>query len=372
MKLGESGEAFFVEEVSDDDDDFPEYLACSPIPMDGFLFNQEGHDYLNLTELNSQRISTGKARADINSNENFTNHPSTLEESDTSNQCSDSTMEFPSELPVQTFSEEFQVVNLPVNSSQTSLPSALTVNVSARSNSEFAYKDEKKQPQNMPKTFRAETVINSRNAAEFRPIQVEASIGVQTDVDVGHFTVSDNLKLEKGGSNTSMNTIDECKSFKRKRRKRSLMKKKGFRKNGLNGTEEETKDLNVEPSTIDQNEGIFEMESLELVKRDSSISSHQSSMSCTGSCTYHVGGIMIGSTTHFAYNPDCELCIDHCKDLACAVSTGDSVAKILSISDSSSVSVEHELSRMNSSGADFHFFSDTEATSDRRYVYKYF
>lgn len=38
MKLGESGEAFFVEEVSADElgeDIIPPHLACSPIPRDG-------------------------------------------------------------------------------------------------------------------------------------------------------------------------------------------------------------------------------------------------------------------------------------------------------------------------------------------------
>lgn len=36
MKLGESGEAFFVEEVSGDElaDDIPPHLACSPIPRE--------------------------------------------------------------------------------------------------------------------------------------------------------------------------------------------------------------------------------------------------------------------------------------------------------------------------------------------------
>lgn len=36
MKLGESGEAFFVEGVEDDDNDIPEHLATSPIPVSDF------------------------------------------------------------------------------------------------------------------------------------------------------------------------------------------------------------------------------------------------------------------------------------------------------------------------------------------------
>ncbi|XP_018569691.1 phosphatidate phosphatase LPIN3 isoform X1 [Anoplophora glabripennis] len=36
MKLGESGEAFFVEELEDDENDIPEHLATSPIPVSEF------------------------------------------------------------------------------------------------------------------------------------------------------------------------------------------------------------------------------------------------------------------------------------------------------------------------------------------------
>ena len=36
MKLGESGEAFFVEELEDDENEIPEHLATSPIPVSEF------------------------------------------------------------------------------------------------------------------------------------------------------------------------------------------------------------------------------------------------------------------------------------------------------------------------------------------------
>lgn len=44
MKLGESGEAFFVEEIEDDDNDIPEHLATSPIPVSAFenIFTTQG------------------------------------------------------------------------------------------------------------------------------------------------------------------------------------------------------------------------------------------------------------------------------------------------------------------------------------------
>ncbi|XP_058053375.1 phosphatidate phosphatase LPIN2 [Anopheles bellator] len=42
MKLGESGEAFFVEECDDDDSEVPAHMATSPIPSHSYLSNYEG------------------------------------------------------------------------------------------------------------------------------------------------------------------------------------------------------------------------------------------------------------------------------------------------------------------------------------------
>ncbi|RZC36849.1 phosphatidate phosphatase LPIN3 [Asbolus verrucosus] len=44
MKLGESGEAFFVEEIEDDENEIPEHLATSPIPVSEFenIFSSQG------------------------------------------------------------------------------------------------------------------------------------------------------------------------------------------------------------------------------------------------------------------------------------------------------------------------------------------
>lgn len=42
MKLGDSGEAFFVEEIAEDDQTcLPENLATSPIPTSQFLYDEE-------------------------------------------------------------------------------------------------------------------------------------------------------------------------------------------------------------------------------------------------------------------------------------------------------------------------------------------
>lgn len=44
MKLGESGEAFFVEECLEDEEEIPENLATSPIPSGDFTKKYEQND----------------------------------------------------------------------------------------------------------------------------------------------------------------------------------------------------------------------------------------------------------------------------------------------------------------------------------------
>lgn len=57
MKLGESGEAFFVEEIEEDDDvEIPEHLATSPIPVSEFenLFKAQVSKLLNKFKSNPE------------------------------------------------------------------------------------------------------------------------------------------------------------------------------------------------------------------------------------------------------------------------------------------------------------------------------
>lgn len=58
MKLGESGEAFFVEEVQDSDvDEIPEHLATSPIPIEfeelynSQVINRQNSNLKNVTNI---------------------------------------------------------------------------------------------------------------------------------------------------------------------------------------------------------------------------------------------------------------------------------------------------------------------------------
>lgn len=45
MKLGDSGEAFFVEEIAEDDaTTVPDNLATSPIPTSQFLYEEDDED----------------------------------------------------------------------------------------------------------------------------------------------------------------------------------------------------------------------------------------------------------------------------------------------------------------------------------------
>lgn len=46
MKLGDSGEAFFVEEIAEDDEtQVPDNLATSPIPTNQFMYDEDNSDY---------------------------------------------------------------------------------------------------------------------------------------------------------------------------------------------------------------------------------------------------------------------------------------------------------------------------------------
>lgn len=48
MKLGDSGEAFFVEEIAEDDETaVPENLATSPIPTSQFLYEEDEEESRN-------------------------------------------------------------------------------------------------------------------------------------------------------------------------------------------------------------------------------------------------------------------------------------------------------------------------------------
>ncbi|KAJ8925568.1 hypothetical protein NQ315_009408 [Exocentrus adspersus] len=76
MKLGESGEAFFVEELEDDEKDIPEHLATSPIPVSEFenMFKNQGRrrsfNLDDISKLENQENDYGKRRytADNESN----------------------------------------------------------------------------------------------------------------------------------------------------------------------------------------------------------------------------------------------------------------------------------------------------------------
>lgn len=44
MKLGDSGEAFFVEEMAEDDAAVPDNLATSPIPTSQFMYGEDDEE----------------------------------------------------------------------------------------------------------------------------------------------------------------------------------------------------------------------------------------------------------------------------------------------------------------------------------------
>lgn len=76
MKLGESGEAFFVEELEDDDDEeIPEHLATSPIPVSEFasMFKKQGRrlSFEDISNLGLENEANDyKTRRNTTDNEN--------------------------------------------------------------------------------------------------------------------------------------------------------------------------------------------------------------------------------------------------------------------------------------------------------------
>ncbi|XP_073991710.1 phosphatidate phosphatase LPIN isoform X2 [Rhodnius prolixus] len=87
MKLGESGEAFFVEEVElgEGEEDFiPPHLACSPIPPDGDRFNssEEWRDYNDEPAILNENEPPSLSVTAVTSNTPKTFRAETVEEED--------------------------------------------------------------------------------------------------------------------------------------------------------------------------------------------------------------------------------------------------------------------------------------------------
>lgn len=228
MKLGDSGEAFFVEEVTPtelgDDEVIPPHLACSPIPDDsGFFFHCRGRE-ATVTEIHDKTVDDTYS-LEGSRYEGIQNYESNVDCSQLQNQVSS-----------QDGSAESSVT---IENVDLQKPVVITAGTS------------------VPKTFCAETVDNDDKsekvhrisivATDFRPISLIVEEGVPAMKDDEGLLVDDSLDVqntteessscqEQGSSlsllmkeNSAPGNEELVKpncGGKRKRRKKSVMKKK--------------------------------------------------------------------------------------------------------------------------------------------------
>lgn len=235
MKLGDSGEAFFVEEVTPselgDDEVIPPHLACSPIPDDNFLLHFHGRG-ATITEIHDNTINLHEKNVDVTYSlqesrcEGIQNYESNVDSSQVQSQMSS-----------RDGSAESCVTKENVDLQKHVITAGTSV----------------------PKTFCAETVTNDDElekvhriniaAADFRPISLIVEEGVSAikgDEDLlvedsldGQNATEESSSCQEQSSNSSHGLVakeniapgseDLAKANsggKRKRRKKSFMKKK--------------------------------------------------------------------------------------------------------------------------------------------------
>lgn len=234
MKLGDSGEAFFVEEVTPselgDDEAIPPHLACSPIPDDDFLLHFHGRG-ATIAEIHDNAVDLHKKDVDVTYSlkesryEGIQNYESNVDSSQVQNQVSSQDASAQSSVTKENLDLQKPVI--------------LTAGTS------------------VPKTFCAETVTNDDTiekvhrisivAADFRPISLIVEEGVPAikgDEDMlvedslgGQNATEESSSCQEQGSSHSLVTKENStpgnedlvkpnSGGKRKRRKKSLMKKK--------------------------------------------------------------------------------------------------------------------------------------------------
>jgi phosphatidate phosphatase LPIN len=234
MKLGDSGEAFFVEEVTPselgDDEVIPPHLACSPIPDDDFLLHFHGTG-TSITEIHDSTLDLHEKNVDVTYSlqesryEGIQNYESNIDSSQVQNQVSSQ--------------DSFAESSVTKEGVDVQKPVLITAGTS------------------VPKTFCAETVTDDDKlekvrrisivAADFRPISLIVEEDVPAIKGDDDFLVDDSLdgqnateessSCQEQGSSHSLVTKENAASGnedfvkpnsggKRKRRKKSLMKKK--------------------------------------------------------------------------------------------------------------------------------------------------
>ncbi|XP_049813990.1 phosphatidate phosphatase LPIN2 isoform X2 [Schistocerca nitens] len=344
MKLGESGEAFFVEEVpsgNGSDEYIPPHLACSPIPQDFFpphFASRELHD----------EETAAEADTDVHHSSDSIHDETTFVMDDVSSHPDDDQKDNTRSFESATGKE--------VTESQ--LPDSASLI--------------------QPKTFCAETLNESSDSAEkvrkisivqgeFRPISVDGDFELDESRDTGaqHDSVAvasqslsgrkDSHKENSAPSEDSLKPVNS--NNRRKKRRKSLKKKAGQKKtNGGGGSSSQTDHSEL-------SEGRDAKDQDDVAEQSCHDEQAEPPVTCS-----HLGGVIVDSDVTTVYCSECDTCRKSQLKPTITVSSPDPHT---SVSDAQPDSVLvaaasnlAELSRIQhaSTETDFHFFSDTELT----------
>ncbi|XP_049861863.1 phosphatidate phosphatase LPIN2 isoform X5 [Schistocerca gregaria] len=343
MKLGESGEAFFVEEVpsgNGSDEYIPPHLACSPIPQDFFP------PHFASRELHEEETAA-EADTDVHHSSDSIHDETTFVMDDVSSHPDDqkdNTRSFES-----TTGKEVTESQLPDSASLI-----------------------------QPKTFCAETLNESSDSAEkvrkisivqgeFRPISVDGDfeLGESTHTGAQHDSVAvasqslsqrkDSHKENSAPSEDSLKPVNS--NNRRKKRRKSLKKKAGQKKtNGGGGSSSQTDHSEL-------SEGREAKDQDDVAEQSCHDEQAEPPVTCS-----HLGGVIVDSDVTTVYCSECDTCRKSQLKPTITVSSPDPHTSVCDAEPDSvlvaAASNLAELSRIQhaSTETDFHFFSDTELT----------
>ncbi|XP_049780674.1 phosphatidate phosphatase LPIN2 isoform X4 [Schistocerca cancellata] len=342
MKLGESGEAFFVEEVpsgNGSDEYIPPHLACSPIPQDFFP------PHFASRELHEEETAA-EADTDVHHSSDSIHDETTFVMDDVSGHPDDDQKDNTRSFESATGKE--------VTESQ--LPDSASLI--------------------QPKTFCAETLNESSDSAEkvrkisivqgeFRPISVDGDFeldesrhtGAQHD-SVASQSLSGRKDSHKENSAPSEDSLKPVNSNnRRKKRRKSLKKKAGQKKtNGGGGSSSQTDHSEL-------SEGRDAKDQDDVAEQSCHDEQAEPPVTCS-----HLGGVIVDSDVTTVYCSECDTCRKSQLKPTITVSSPDPHTSVCDAQPDSvlvaAASNLAELSRIQhaSTETDFHFFSDTELT----------
>ncbi|CAB3371052.1 Hypothetical predicted protein [Cloeon dipterum] len=252
MKLGESGEAFFVEELSGTElESFPSYLACSPIPLEGEQLMLEKFGQKSPKPI-SPLAQTPPA-----------------ETGESSPHRGGATLAFPPLSPLHEAQEAGGATASPV-----------------------------------PKTFRAEMVSEemAQTGSDFRPIHKAGESASQEEEQVAAEPSNGQANGSNGGS----------KNSRRKRRRKSLLKKnkqqQSMPNNSSNQDDCELDNSQVVPGSAadEAEETQFQLEDVSTTQQKEVCTQHLGGVMLSG----------YGNSAEVTYSLECSKCAETCSKLA--------------------------------------------------------